>query len=206
MFLIILGASLTLGTALLAVVSFTEGALVASRTAAQVIGWLFVIASLVGLAGLRRASPGQICAVGVTLCSGFAVLYMSYFFEWNQVPRAAIRQAAAETPAHVFRKGIDLDANLTLASLKLIRPAEDRMSAQAPAPRNPLRTAALPAAPSSHPCSALIGVESLQCDRCAGKAGLAWLACRETVRLEFCDSEAGDERTCPSPIPLSHPG
>jgi hypothetical protein len=60
MFLIILGASLTFGAGLLATV--------------------IVLATLAGLMGLRRASLGPIFAASVTLCSGLAVLYMSYFF------------------------------------------------------------------------------------------------------------------------------
>jgi hypothetical protein len=198
MFLIILGASLTLGTALLAVVSFTEGALVTSRTAAQVIGWLFVIAALVGLAGLRRARRGETCAVGVTLCSGLVVLYMSYFFEWNALPHAPIGHAAAEA----------LSAQTVAYKVigPVVRPAEVQEPAKAPAPRRTLVAVALPVSPMADACSALTGVESLQCDRCSDKAAFAWMACQERVRLEYCDSEVGDERTCPSPIPSSHPG
>jgi hypothetical protein len=55
-------------------------------------------------------------------------------------------------------------------------------------------------------CSALTGVESLQCSRCAEQLGFSWVLCQERVRLEYCASEAGDERTCPSPIPHAHPG
>ena len=95
MFLILLGASLTFGAGLLATVIYTEGALLTLRTAAQFIGWLFVLATLAGLMGMRRASFGPICAASVTLCSGLAVLYMSYFFEWNERPSPVIRHAAA---------------------------------------------------------------------------------------------------------------
>jgi hypothetical protein len=76
MFLILLGASLTFGAGLLATAIYTEGALLALRT-------------------MRRASFGPICAASVTSCSGVAVLYMSYFFEWNEQPFPAIRHAAA---------------------------------------------------------------------------------------------------------------
>ena len=198
MFLIILGASLTLGTALLAVVSFTEGALVTSRTAAQVIGWLFVIATLFGLAGLRRASPGQICAVGVTLCSGLVVLYMSYFFEWTTLPHATISHAAAET----------LSARPVAYKVigPVMRPAEIQEAAKAPAPRRNLVAVAQAVSPPADACSALTGVESLQCDRCSDKVAFAWVMCQERVRLEYCNSEAGEERICPPPIPHSHPG
>lgn len=47
---------------------------------------------------------------------------------------------------------------------------------------------------------------ALQCNRCAEKLGFSWVMCQESVRLEYCESKAGDERTCPSPIPHSHPG
>jgi hypothetical protein len=58
----------------------------------------------------------------------------------------------------------------------------------------------------SDACTTLSGVESLQCNRCSGKLGFARLTCQESVRLEYCESELGDERTCPSPIPQSYPG
>ncbi len=97
MFLILLGGSLTFGAALLATVIYTDGALVALRTAAEIIGWLLLLATVAGLVGMRRASPGPLCAASVTLCSGLAALYMSYFFEWHEVPRAPMRLAAAES-------------------------------------------------------------------------------------------------------------
>jgi len=183
MFPIMLGASLTFGAALLAAALFTDGALVALRTAAQTIGWLLVLAALIGLAGLRRASPDRVGAVSVALCSGLAALYMSYFLEWSYP-----------------------GASATLASVQVTPPAEEPVSAKTAAPRSRLKTAALPAAPTAHRCSAFTGLESLQCDRCADKVGFAWVSCVEKVRLEYCDSEAGEELTCPSPIPSSHPG
>jgi hypothetical protein len=70
----------------------------------------------------------------------------------------------------------------------------------APKPRK------LAIAKPSDACSTLQGIESLQCARCADKTSLAWLACQEQVRLDYCESEAGDEHTCPSPIPSSYPG
>jgi len=57
MFLILLGGSLTFGAALLATVIFTDGALVALRTAAEIIGWLLLLATVAGLVGMRR-KPG----------------------------------------------------------------------------------------------------------------------------------------------------
>jgi hypothetical protein len=86
MFLLLLAGSLTFGAALLATVVYTEGALLALRTAAEVIGWLFVAATVAGVAGLRNANVGRTCAAGVTLCSGLAALSMSYFFESRTCP------------------------------------------------------------------------------------------------------------------------
>jgi len=211
MFLTLLGASLTFGAGLFATAIYTEGALLALRTAAEFIGWLFVLATLAGLLSLRRASFGPICAASVTLCSGLAVLYMSYFFEWKERPPAVIRHAAAAAETFslqpvayqviepVMRKELRA-ADLPQAEAKPLAPRKVVASAQ------PVSLAAQPVSRAAGACSALTGVESLQCTRCAEKLGLSWLMCQESVRLEYCASEAGDERTCPSPIPHSHPG
>ena len=196
MFLILLGASLTFGAGLLATAIYTEGALLALRTASEFIGWLFVLATLAGLMSLRRASFGAICAASVTLCSGLAVLYMSYFFEWNERPSSVIRYAAAaETyslqPVAYTYKVIE----------PVMRPTEVKE-----APRRKMVASAQPVSRAASACSALTGVESLRCNRCSEKLGLSWVMCQESARLEYCASAAGDERTCPSPIPHSHPG
>lgn len=200
MFLILLGGSLTFGAALLATVIYTDGALLALRTAAQVIGWLFVFATFAGLAGLRRANFGRISAATVTLCSGVAVLYMSYFFEWNELPRAAIRHAAAESfyvrPVPVAYKVIE----------PVVHASGVAEVVKVPQPRRKAAAAVQPVMLAANACSTVTGVESLQCDRCSDKLGFAWIACQEGVRLEYCETELGDERTCPSPIPQSHPG
>lgn len=200
MFLILLGGSLTFGAALLATVIYTDGALVALRTAAQVIGWLFVFATLSGFFGLRRANFGRISAATVTLCSGVAVLYMAYFFEWNELPRAAIRHAAADT----FQISVVPVAYKVIEPL--MRPAELPEVVKVPQPRRKPAAPARPVTLATNACSAVTGVESLQCDRCSDKLGFAWIACQESVRLEYCETELGDERTCPSPIPHSYPG
>lgn len=197
MFLILLGASLTFGAGLLATAIYTEGALLALRTAAEFIGWCFVLATLVGLMGLRRASLAPIFAASVTLCSGLAVLYMSYFFEWNdERPSPVIRHAAA---AETF--SLQPVAYTYKAIEPVMRPAEVQA-----APRRKIVAAAKPVSLVTDACSALTGVESLQCNRCTEKLGLSWVMCQESVRLEYCASEAADERICPSPIPHSHPG
>ena len=179
MFLVLVGASLTVGSALLAAVMFSDGALLAPRTAAQVIGWLFIAATLAGLAGLRRASPDRMVAVAVTLCAGIALLYLSYFSDPREIaPVASVPvMPAAATPSP--------------------QPAQQRAA---------LRPKTVSAAPAAKPCSGLTGLESLQCDRCSDKTAFAWMTCQERVRLEFCESEVGEERSCPSAIPAAYPG
>jgi hypothetical protein len=189
MFLGLIGTSLAFGAAALGAAVYSEGALVALRTAAELIGWLFAIASLAGLAGVRSASAGQVGAAVVTLCASVTVLYMSYFLEWREAQPVAISLAAAETaPARPVER----------------KPIQQTFAAVPPVDLPVIRSTVKAVASDS--CSALTGVESLQCRRCADKANLAWLACQEQVRLDYCASAAGDERTCPSPIPASYPG
>src|SRR5687767_1345546 len=96
MFLTLLGGTLVLGASLLAAANYTEGALVAARSAAQVIGWLLAVAALVGLLGLRRASWQKLGATAVALSSGVTLLYMSYF-QWSEIQ--AVRMPLAATVA-----------------------------------------------------------------------------------------------------------
>jgi hypothetical protein len=200
MFLIFLGGSLTFGAALLATVIYTDGALVALRTAAEIIGWLLLLATVAGLVGMRRASPGPLCAASVTLCSGLAALYMSYFFEWYEVPRAPIRQAAAES---FYVRAVPVAYKVIEP---VMRPVEVAEVVKVPQPRRKPAAAVRPVVLAANACSTVTGVESVQCDRCSDKLGLAWVACHESVRLQYCETELGDERTCPSPIPASYPG
>jgi hypothetical protein len=187
MFLGLIGTSLAFGAAALGAAVYSEGALVALRTAAELIGWLFAIASLAGLAGLRSASAGQVGAAVVTLCASVTVLYMSYFLEWREAQPVAISLAAAETlPPRPLE--------LKFAAV----PPVDIPPVRSPKPRIEQKAV--------NACSTLSGVESLQCTRCAGKENFARLACQEQVRLDYCESRAGDERACPSPIPASYPG
>ena len=200
MFLILLGGSLTFGAALLATVIFTDGALVALRTAAEIIGWLLLLATVAGLVGMRRASAGPLCAASVTLCSGLAALCMSYFFEWHEVPRAPMRLAAAES---FYVRAVPVAYKVIEP---VMRPAEVAEVVKVPQPRRKPAAAARPVVLAANACSTATGVESVQCDRCSDKLGLAWVACHESVRLQYCETELGDERTCPSPIPASYPG
>ena len=207
MFLFLLGASLTFSAALLATVVFSDGALVALRTAAEIIGWLLLLATVVGVAGLRRANPGRMCAASVTLCSGLAVLYMSYFFEWKEPPRPETRhhfvaaESASIRPVAYTYKTIEPLARPSVFAL----PAEAEKIVKASKLEPVASTRAALGGPSDT-CSTLTGVESLQCSRCSEERTFSWLMCQERVRLDYCNSEAGDERTCPSPIPQSHPG
>jgi len=201
MFLITLAASLALGTGLLAAASLSDGTLLACKTAAQVIGWLFILATVIGLAGLRRASFGRLGAAAVAFLSGLAVLYVAYF-QWDQaVVEPPIRYAAAETlPAreHIYRA--------TLASMQFVTPAEtkDVPPQQKPKRKDPIAIA--PSQAAAEPCASLTGVESMQCRRCAEKLSVAWVVCRESARLEYCQGREGDEAACPSAIPFSPPG
>jgi hypothetical protein len=192
MFLILLGGSLTFGAGLLATVIYTDGSLVALRTAAEIIGWLLVVATVVGLFGMRRAHLGPLCAASVTLCSGLAALCMSYFFEWQEVARAPIRLAAAESfsAEHFYVRAVPVAYKVIEP---VMRPAQLQEIVKVPQPRRKPAAAARP-------------VVLAASDRCADKLGLAWVACQERVRLQYCETELGDERTCPSPIPASYPG
>jgi hypothetical protein len=191
MFLTALAASLALGAGLLAAASYSEGTLIALRTAAQAIGWLFILATVVGLTGLRHASFGRLAAATVAFLSGFAVLYMAYF-QWDQAVEAPIRHAAAETlsarePAY----------RVTLTSLEAVTPVAMK---EVPPENKPVMKNAGDA------CASLKGVESLQCSRCTAKFGVAWIVCQESARLEYCQGREDDDAACPSAIPFSPPG
>jgi hypothetical protein len=88
----------------------------------------------------------------------------------------------------------------------VMRPAEVAEVVKVPQPRRKPAAAARPVVLAANACSTVTGVESVQCDRCSDKLGLAWVACHESVRLQYCETELGDERTCPSAIPASYPG
>jgi hypothetical protein len=197
MFLFMLGGSLVFGASLLAAASFSEGTLVAIRTAAQIIGWLFVLATAAGAIGLRRDALGRIGAATVTLVSGLAVLYVSYF-QWEAMPpptaQAPVRYAAADAfPVRpVAYERIEL-------SPKVIPPE--------PAPARPTKhlvAAATPAPVAANPCASLRGLESMQCNRCGDKSGLAWITCRETARLDYCEGAQAEAAYCPFAIPSAN--
>ena len=231
MVLTLLGGSLVLGTGLLAAASFSDGALVAFRTAAQLIGWLFVCAILLGSyarasrgegwRGLRRAGFGEISAATITFLSGVVVLYVSYF-EWGEIPHN--RHAAAEVlvaRAPDYKLIDNPPPAVTLASAQFIAvvarknapevwPAEQRLPEQRrverQSPRKELIAGIVPPKAVKDTCASFSGVESLQCRRCSGKSGVSWIVCQESARLEYCADRQGDEASCPPAIPYSPPG
>jgi len=197
MFLIMLGGSLALGGGLFVLASYSEGTLVPARTAALVVGWLFVLATLGGVAALRRPNPGALIAASVTLASGLLVLYIAHF-EWTDMTMPAAH-AAVEVRAPNL-KVIEAPAPALSAALgmkEIVIPEMPKAQAHTP----------LLAAVALDACSALGGLESLQCRRgCGEKSGIAWVVCQESARLEYCQGRPHDEATCPSPIPHSYPG
>ena len=200
MFVILLGGTLVFSAGLLATASWSDGALVAVRTAAQVMGWLFV-ASVVIAWTLRRGNAGEFGAAAVTFSCGILLLYTSYF-QWGQAARDPI--------GHVIAADVHWQADFKLIDYS--RPAPTLISATVPAKAAPLAkeaVAAFVANPVPAPrdaCASLNGVEALQCRRCADKSGLRLVVCHETARLEYCADRPSDEGICPSAIPYSPPG
>ena len=113
MFLILLGGSLALGVSLFVAASFTAGTLVSVRTVAAIIGWLFVLATLGCLLGLRQASFARLTAGAVTFCSGLLLLYVAHF-EWTEIRPMPSAYAAVE-PRHVDLKVIEAPFEMGVA-------------------------------------------------------------------------------------------
>lgn len=189
MFLTVLSCTLALGAGLLAAAGYSEGALVAARTAALAIGWLLLAAALIGVQGVRRRRLAELGTTMVVFLSGAAVLYLSYFHWSELVP--------------------ELEVDLELMAAEPLTPVAPAVSvlavARATAPRIPDKPQS-ETQPIADPCSSLRGVEALQCRRCGEKAGLAWVTCQESARLEYCEGQPADEAACPSPIPAAYPG
>ena len=191
MFLFLLGGSLALGAGLFALASFSEGTLLATRTVALVIGWLFIVATLTGAPVLRRSDFAGITAATVTLGSGLLLVYVAHF-DWSEIKAMPSAYAAVETRSHELK----VIEEPSPAMKEIVIP--DMPKAQ---PHKPF----LAGAPKDF-VVAFPTVEALQSSRCSERLGLAWLLCQESVRLEYCESRASDEASCPSPIPQSHPG
>jgi hypothetical protein len=211
MFLTVIGGTLALGAGLLAAAGYSEGAAVAARTAALTIGWLLLLATLVGIQGVRRRRLAELGTTVVVFVSGVGVLYLSYF-HWGELPEPAVRLAAG---AIVHEPEPELEPELVTeplvaSAIFVSAPVVARVTAppvsqkpqisEKPKPQIPEKPQ-IETKPMDEPCSALGGVEALQCRRCAGKSGIAGMMCRESARLEYCEGRPADEVLCPSPIP-----
>jgi len=189
MFLFMLGGSLVLGFSLFAAASYTEGALIAARTAAEVIGWLLMLAALAGAVALRQPNLGKLTAASVSLCCGLLLVYVAHF-EWSEMAHAA----ADTLPLRSELKVIEMPSPALAAAMGM---KEIPVAALSPrATETPILTAAITTvAPKAKEAK----------DSCRDKIGLAWFFCQESVRLEYCESRLLDP-ACPSPIPASYPG
>src|SRR6185503_9155241 len=204
MFLTLLGGTLLLGAGLLAAANYTEGALVAVRSAAQLIGWLLAGAALVGLLGMRP-SWQKLGAASVALFSGATLLYVSYF-QWGEI--AAVRAPLAATapldwPGYKFTPVLATEVVGTLAKTST-SPAPPLPEVDH-APVKRIVAAAL-AQPAVDACAAFSGVQELQCQRCGEANGMRGIVCRESARLEYCEKGANDAVACPTATAYSPPG
>jgi hypothetical protein len=219
MFHWLLGITLLLGGATLTCASYSEGALVSFRSAAELTGWLCVSAIVLTLCtlparsgGLRRILPpslAQFTAGATTLLTGSLLLYVTYF-EWSELPvplvpsaasAAATDQALAASPK-LFPTG-----TVVVAPLPPAQPALTTSLAAAAGSTSRERSPARRAADDyvDDPCSSLSGIASLQCQRCATGGWFSRLLCDERARLEYCADQQGAHPGCPSAIPASAP-
>jgi hypothetical protein len=200
MFHIAVGAALILGGCLLVSATFGEAPLLAAQTAAQIIGWLFIIALVAdlcamtvrshGLRNLPRPSFAQALAGVTTLFTGAFILYMAYF-EWSELRSLPMREAAAA----IQPPGMP-DPSLVPAVQKVAyRPgavvAINNLRANSPRSQQQLMVATVGAPKAPDACSLLESLPRLWCE--------------EQARLEHCADHQGDEAMCPSPIPASLP-
>jgi hypothetical protein len=213
--MLLLAASLLMGTGLLGAVNYSDGTLIAARSAAQVIGWLFVFSTLAalcvraaqtrGFRSLRHAAFGEVTAAAITFFSGLSMLYVSYF-EWSELPSAPVRYAMPQTVAdrpHNYKLIDGLPPVVTLASVQTFTPPATKQTTEVHAKELVARVSLSKA--TEDPCSAFNGVEALQCHRCVKESGLALLMCHESARLEYCADRQSVEPSCPSAIPYSPP-
>jgi hypothetical protein len=190
-FAILLASALALGTGLLASASFTDGALLASRTAAQITGWLLLASPVLAFARLQRRFA-ELTAAGIAFTTGAAILYVAYF-EWSSespVPRAgpvdiAPAFAGLPAPAPVAAKAQSADFDVHTAAA-----GRTASSKRVPAPSVAVTV------PASIPAARESG--------CGAELGLRWIVCEEKARLERCAGRPGDP-ACPSAIPESQP-
>ena len=200
MFLTVLGGSLALGAGLLAAAGYSDGALVTTRTAALTIGWLLLLAAVIGVQGMRRGRLAEIGTTLVVLVSGVGVLYVSYF-DWTELPEPPFSLVAADVLPE-SEMDMKLDAAEPLAAsagLGSSAPALARAVIAPPTADKPLAEDQ----PVLYPCAQLPALEALQCRRCAGKSGFARLMCHESARLEYCEGSSA-EAVCASAIPSAN--
>jgi hypothetical protein len=225
--MLLLAAPLLMGASLLGV-SYSDGTLIAARSAAQVIGWLLVFFSTLaalcmrasqrrGDRELRHLTFAEVTACATAFFCGVSMLYVSYF-EWSELPSGPIRSAAAQAPAYSepdYKIIHGLPPVATLAGARfvsqpvarrevsLLKSEPDRSLIGVPTKNVVAQVSLLRAKEGS--CSAFAGVEFLQCNRCANESGLSLLVCHERARLEHCQDRQGAEPSCPSAIPYSPP-
>ena len=148
MFLALLCGTLALGAGLLAAAGYSEGTVVAARTAALTIGWLLLVATLVGMQGVRRRRPAEHATTVVVFVSGIGVLYLCYF-HWAQLPQPAVRLADGPI-VHEPARETELVAEPLVASAIVVIP---RVVAQVTsAPRFAARTGEWRWPTASAPC------------------------------------------------------
>ena len=207
MFLTLLGGTLLLGAGLLAAANYTEGALVAARTAAQVIGWLLAGGALLGL---QRPSWQKLGAATVAFFSGAALLYVSYF-QWSEIPAVRLPLAATVASDWATYKFTPVLATEVVGTLAKTHPPLSPAPEVDHAPLKRITASAAVAQPTVaqpvlDPCAAFGGVEALQCKRCSAASGMRGIVCRESARLEYCETAANDAVACPAAISYSPPG
>src|SRR6185503_14214579 len=103
-------------------------------------------------------------------------------FEWSEMAHAAVDTL----PLRSELKVIEMPSPTLAAALgmkEIALPEKTSLVAE-----TPLLAAVATTAPRfKEACGSLGGVESLQCNRCANKVGLAWFFCQESARLEYCE-------------------
>jgi len=204
MFNVVIGAALVVGGCLLVSATYGDLPLLASRTAAQLTGWLCLSALLLdlcamtlrtrGLRNLPRPTFGQAVAGVTTLLTGALILYVSYF-EWSELPGVPMREAAAAEP---LPRGMP-DPSFTPAAAQVQSVAYRSGAVVAihnlrATPRRPVNLLVATA-------GALHALDAA----CLTLEGLSRLWCEEQTRLEYCADRQGDDALCPSPIPASLP-
>ena len=197
MFHVVIGAALVVSGCLVVSATFGDTPLLAARTAAQITGWLCLLALVadVWLMRMRRRNVprptfAQAIAGVTTLATGAFILYMSYF-EWSELRGLPVREAAAA----VQPRGMPDPSLLPDVPKVAYRPgavvAINNLPANSTRRDQQLLVATVGAVQAPAACSQL--------------ENLPWLICHEQARLEYCADHQGDEATCPSPIPASLP-